>query len=258
MIKILLIEDNLIDQMAFSRMLDKEGLEDCELQIVENIGNAEQLLKQKDFQLIVCDMNLPDGTAFDLSHIFKKNTFILLSGHITPELEQEAMESGILKVLPKTSDLSQLSPIIEIIKQKSGTKLHSKQEANPKQSDKQGTLILAHLKATFDNNPIYIIDIIQSFLIENPKLISRLNLAAEIRDIQQIVNTAHQLKSGYMLMGFTELEDIAKEIETNNALNVEDLNDLIHKLINLSAQSYALLKSALAQFEDFSEPKNFK
>ena len=95
---ILLIEDNVIDRMAFLRMVEQEGL-NCKLDVAESIGKAKKLLSQFEYQLVVCDLNLPDGTAFDLSTSFAKNTFVLLSGFVDFELKDKAMCAGIFKVI---------------------------------------------------------------------------------------------------------------------------------------------------------------
>jgi CheY-like chemotaxis protein len=249
MLKILLIEDNLVDQMAFFRMMEKQGL-DYKPDVADNISKAEKLLNQKEYQLVVCDLNLPDGTAFDLSAFFKKNTFVLLSGHVDAELKEKAKQAGIEKVVSKTSDLVQFSNIIEIINNMTGAEILDKKSNRPIEKYDPPAPMLAHLKKAFDNNSAYIADIIQAYLKENPKLISRLSLAAEIDDKQQIVKTAHQLKSGYMMMGLKELEHLAVELESNFLLKNEECNDRIQEIIDRSNQSYLSLNNVLIELEN--------
>jgi len=245
---ILLIEDNEIDRMAFFRMMEKEDL-DCNLEVAENISKAKNLLSRFEYQLVVCDLNLPDGTAFDLSTSFAKNTFVLLSGFVDLELKDKAKRAGISKVISKTSDLTQFSNIIEIIKQKTGDKTNIYYQPNQQTNNDEYAPILSQLKLTFDNNPAYIAEIIQTYLIENPKLLSRLSLAAEIEDKQQIVKTAHKLKSGYMMMGLKELENLATEIEINLPAKNEDLDHQIQDILERSHKSYLSLKAALLELE---------
>ena len=246
---ILLIEDNLIDRMAFLRMIKKEGLE-SNLEIAESIYSAKELLQQSQYELIVCDLNLPDGTAFDLSSIFNENTFVLLSGFVDAELIEKAQRAGIYKVISKTSDLKQFAVIIDIIKRKLGKKSIENGPSSPQPKNNRYASILGHLNTTFDNNIDYISDIIHSFLNENPKLLRRLRLAAEIDDQQQISKTAHQLKSGYMIMGLKELEELAADIEANLYNKGLELNKRIQTLIDKSNQSYHSLNTALTKLEN--------
>ncbi len=247
--RILLIEDNLVDRMAFTRMMEKEGL-DCTIDVADRIDQAKLLLNSYKYQLIVCDLNLPDGTAFDLSCYFAKNTIILLSGFADQELKEKAKHSNIFKLVAKRSDLKQFSTIIKIIKQKMGKKMIDNHPQQQQSNNDQFAPLLAHLKATFDNNPAYIADIIHSFLKENPKLIARLSLAAEIEDNQQIVKTAHQLKSGYMVMGLKDLENLAYELENNLPQKNEVLRDQIQTIIEQSHQSYLSLNAALMELDN--------
>ncbi len=246
---ILLIEDNEIDRMAFFRMMEKEDL-DCNLEVAENISKAKNLLSQFEYQLVICDLNLPDGTAFDLSTYFVKNPFVLLSGFVDMELKDKAKRAGIYEVISKTSDLTQFSIIIEIIKHKTGKKSNPYYQLDLQANNEKYVPILGHLKLTFDNNPAYIVEIIQTYLSENPKLLSRLSIAAEIEDKQQIVKTAHKLKSGYMMMGLKELEHLATEIEINLPAKNEDLDHQIQDIIEKSHKSYLSLKAALPELEN--------
>ena len=246
---ILLVEDNLIDRMAFLRMVEKEAL-NCKLEVADSINKAKKLLSQFEYQLVVCDLNLPDGTAFDLSTSFAKNTFVLLSGFVDLELKNKALHAGIFKVISKSSNLTQFSDIIEIIKQKTGKKSNLQHPPNHQPKDNEYAPVLSHLKMTFDNNPAYITEIIQTYLSENPKLLTRLCLAAEIEDKQQVVKTAHKLKSGYMMMGLKELENLATEIEINPQAKNEDLDLQIQDIINISQQSYRSLNVALLELDN--------
>ena len=230
--------------MAFQRMMDKANL-NLPFDIAENINNAANYLKQKKYQLVVCDLNLPDGTAFDLSSFFISNRFVLISGFVDSELEENAKNAGIDKVFLKKSELTHYSEIINIIKEREFENKIVKKDSPKTIKNLQFDPSLSHLKKTFDNNSAYISDIIYSYLDENPKLISRLKLATEINDTKQIIKTAHQLKSGYIILGFKELEHLSAIIETGFPCESHILNTQIQSLIEGSKESYNLLNSAL-------------
>lgn len=248
---ILLIEDNEIDRIAFFRLMEKQDLE-CNLEVAKNIDEAKNLLSRIEYQLIVCDLNLPDGTAFDLSTFFAKNTFVLISGYVDSDLKKKANHAGIFKVISKSSDLTQFSEIIAIIKQVSEEKANVHHNSNPQPNNNEIAPILANLKSTFDNNPDYIVEIIQTYLTENPKLLAHLSLAAEIDDKQQVVKVAHKLKSGYMMMGLKELENLAAEIEVNLPAKNEALEQQIQDIIEKSKKSYLSLNIVLLDLENLN------
>jgi len=62
---ILLIEDDLVDQMAFRRMMKKKH-PDLPYEIANSIEQARACLQQANFTCIIIDFQLGDGTALDL------------------------------------------------------------------------------------------------------------------------------------------------------------------------------------------------
>jgi len=60
--KILLIEDNKLDQMAFERFVkDKKLPYDCT--VAASVSQAQSILASEKFDIIVADYSLGDGTA---------------------------------------------------------------------------------------------------------------------------------------------------------------------------------------------------
>ena len=63
--KILLIEDNKLDRMAFERFVENEKLlYDCTT--AGSVSEAQNILGSEKFDLIVSDYSLGDGTALDI------------------------------------------------------------------------------------------------------------------------------------------------------------------------------------------------
>lgn len=114
-IKLLLVEDDLVDQMAFKRLVKTEKLA-YEYQIAGSISEALKILPSNEFQLVVSDFWLGDGTAFDLCDLQLDLPIIIITGSGDEEIAVKAMKAGAydylikepernyLKVLPLTID----------------------------------------------------------------------------------------------------------------------------------------------------------
>jgi len=63
--RILLIEDDELDQMAFKRHLKAENLP-YEYVVVPSISEAQSVLSSETFDIILTDFTLGDGTALDI------------------------------------------------------------------------------------------------------------------------------------------------------------------------------------------------
>ena len=68
LIRILLIEDDTIDQLAFKRYIEKEKLT-FQLEIVKSLSEAKATLTARSFDIIVSDYHLGDGTALEVCEI---------------------------------------------------------------------------------------------------------------------------------------------------------------------------------------------
>lgn len=111
--KILLIEDDKLDQMAFTRMVEEKELPyDCT--IAGSVAQASSILKSERFDIVISDYSLGDGTAFDVLKLVNNTPVILVTGAGDEEVAITAWKAGIhdyiikdheknyLKALPKT------------------------------------------------------------------------------------------------------------------------------------------------------------
>ncbi|MEK6743286.1 MAG: diguanylate cyclase [Nitrospirota bacterium] len=112
-IKLLLVEDDRVDQMAFERAVDSGDLP-YDYAIAGSVAAARETLRTGRFDMIILDLLLGDGTAFDLVPDIKDTPFIIATGSGDEKKAVEAMRSGAwdylikdpqrsyLKVLPAT------------------------------------------------------------------------------------------------------------------------------------------------------------
>jgi len=111
--KVLLIEDDKIDQIAFKRLVEDEHLPyDCT--IAGSVSEANSILGTNKFDIAIVDYLLGDGTAFDIFDSIKDIPFIITTGAGDEGVAVRAMKAGAsdyfikdgernyLKVLPAT------------------------------------------------------------------------------------------------------------------------------------------------------------
>lgn len=113
--KILLIEDNKLDQMAFERLVRQENLP-YEMAIAGSVSEAEKQLSSQDFDAAIIDYFLGDGTAFDVMELITDVPMILATGAGDEEIAVRAMKAGVSDYLIKDVDRNYLKVLPEIIK----------------------------------------------------------------------------------------------------------------------------------------------
>ena len=76
-LKILIVEDDVIDRKQLERFLSKSSLCTYKVQCTEYLGNALELLDQDNFDITLLDLNLPDSSGIDtLAKISEKHPHV--------------------------------------------------------------------------------------------------------------------------------------------------------------------------------------
>jgi len=112
--KILLIEDNKLDQMAFERFLkDEKLLYDCT--IAASVSEAQSILASEQFDTIVADYSLGDGTALDILDLVKDIPIIIVTGIGDEDVAVRAWKAGAYDYVTKDFEQNYLKAIPKTI-----------------------------------------------------------------------------------------------------------------------------------------------
>ena len=113
--KILLIEDDKLDQMAFERFLkDEKLLYDCT--VASSVSQAHSILACEDFDAILSDYSLGDGTALDILDLTKDIPIIIVTGVGDEEVATKAWRRGAYDYITKDIERNYLKVIPKSIK----------------------------------------------------------------------------------------------------------------------------------------------
>ncbi|MBP7934730.1 MAG: response regulator [Phycisphaerae bacterium] len=102
-IRILYIEDDLVDRMAFERFVRSRSLP-YECTVAESAQGARTHLASERFDLVVSDYALGDGTCLELLPSCRGVPFIVITGTGSEETAVEAMKLGAADYLIKDPD----------------------------------------------------------------------------------------------------------------------------------------------------------
>jgi len=107
---ILLIEDDHLDQMAFRRFVNDEGLPyDC--RIAGSLSEARALLASQRFDVIIADYSLGDGTAIEILESIGNTPVILVTGAGDEEVAVRAWKAGAYDYLIKDLERNYLKTV---------------------------------------------------------------------------------------------------------------------------------------------------
>lgn len=108
--KILFIEDNELDQMAFKRFVDENNIP-YDYTIASSVKEALQELDRGQFDIVITDHSLGDGTAFEILKSVKNIPVIVVTGAGDEETAIKAWKEGAYDYLIKDLDQNYLKAI---------------------------------------------------------------------------------------------------------------------------------------------------
>ncbi len=107
LIRILLIEDDIVDQLAFKRHVEREKLP-YRFDAVKSLAEAKKILSTEAFDVIISDYNLGDGTAIDVCELSKGVPLIIITGAGNEGIAVKALKSGAYDYITKDKDRNYL------------------------------------------------------------------------------------------------------------------------------------------------------
>lgn len=123
--KILLIEDEPNIRLMISEMLSAEG---HAISAVGDCAQAQELLFESNFDIVMTDVNLPDGSGLDLCQKVKAETphvrVLLMTGFNIPGLPIEGVRLGADYYMNKPFEMSELLCAVRILGEAADSRSH--------------------------------------------------------------------------------------------------------------------------------------
>ena len=99
-LRVLLVEDDKVDQMAFARFVQKQNLA-YDYEIAGSFAEAASVVKTRHFDIVISDYLIGDGTAFDVLDLAGEWPVIVTTGSGDEEIAVRAMKQGAYDYLIK-------------------------------------------------------------------------------------------------------------------------------------------------------------
>ncbi len=106
-IRMLLVEDDAVDQVAFKRFVAQANLP-YDYIIANSVAEARRLIEKQRFDVIICDYALRDGTAFEMFSFIGETPTVFTTGSGNEETAVQAMRLGAHDYLIKDPDRNYL------------------------------------------------------------------------------------------------------------------------------------------------------
>ncbi len=103
-----------MDQVALERAFSKRR-PSLEFEIAGSVVDAKKKLNDKRYDAAVVDLNLGDGTCFDIFNSMNEIPFVVVTGAVSVDLAVEAMKCGAMDYIVKDMDGRYLDALPSVV-----------------------------------------------------------------------------------------------------------------------------------------------
>lgn len=232
--RVLIAEDNIVNQKLLLAYADNLGLE---ADLAENGRVALERFTPGRYDLVLMDIAMPEMDGLEATRRLRAKysadelpPILALTAHVMDEIEAEALQAGVDKVLPKPIPFASLEAALKAAlrgrrraadpsRSPSSTSAKPQDTPTPETSSCAGAA-LADLMDTeiYESyldifGPQGLSEFAVKFVVDSTERLAKLQVAHSEGDMAATRAEAHSLKGAAMTFGFPEMAEMARQIE---------------------------------------------
>jgi PAS domain S-box-containing protein len=258
-IKILLAEDIKLNQLLIKTMLNVFGFE---IHVAVNGKVAIEKLKKNKYDLVLMDLQMPEMDGFEATEYIRKNIdtvipIIALTADVTSVDLEKCRAIGMNDYISKPVDEKTLYHKIMRYIQKDKDPRENGGTAQQVQDcsttpQKAKCINMDFLERMTKGNPEMITEMVNVYLEETPKMISRIRHGIKMEDWDLVARTAHSFMPSFTTMGMNkEFVVMTKKISDYAAKreHTDKIKELFLKIESVCLQARKELEQELLLME---------
>jgi two-component system sensor histidine kinase/response regulator len=248
-LRILLAEDNLVNQKVVTRLMEKRG---HHVQIASNGNEAISAWTKGQFDLILMDAQMPEMDGLTATRLIRQAeletgghiAIIAMTAHALKGDRERCLEAGMDEYLSKPLNVKEF--FTKLAEMSTSVSINAGQKGN---SVKAPAFDHAVAMALVEGDNEALVEIANLFLIDSVELLQEIQVAIAARDAATIVTSAHTLKGSAGYFGAKSATETALRLEQLGQSNeIEKMHDLYSEL----EQQVTQLSNELSEFLRFS------
>jgi PAS domain S-box-containing protein len=245
-IKVLMVEDIALNQLLMKTLLDDFGFEH---DIAENGKIAIEKLKNKVYDVILMDLQMPVMNGFEATEYIRKTLhsnipIIALTADVTTVDLKKCKAVGMNDYIAKPVDERLLySKIVGIVKPPMVISINKKTGEGVGKKLKRTNL--NYLNRCTKSDPSLMMEMISAYLIQTPALIKTMKQSLMDQDWDSLHSAVHKMIPSFSIMGISaDFESIAKKVQeySRTKQQTDELPDLVLQLEIVCKQACKELK----------------
>lgn len=250
-IKVLVVEDIPLNQLLMKTILDEYGFE---RDVAENGLIAIEKLKEKSFDIVLMDLQMPEMNGFEatdyIRHTMNSNIpIIALTADVTTVDLAKCKSVGMNDYIAKPVDERLLySKIVGMVKKPLIVEHSVLDENGAVVCKKIKCIDLEYLMQRTKSNPVLMMEMISLYLKQIPPLISAMNQSFQDKDWASLYSAVHKMIPSFSIMGISiDFENMAKKVQdyASTQKQADGIHELVFQLGNVCTQACSELEEEL-------------
>lgn len=226
-LRILLAEDNMVNQRVALRILEKMGYR---ADVASNGIEAIQSIERQEYDVVLMDVMMPEMDGLEASRIIstknkksQRPRIIAMTANAMKGDKEKCLEAGMDDYIAKPINIKELIQALKLCcPNEKQTPSFSSEKVNQQIKDKKiikkipiidENVIQELMSFDGEKNNGFLKEMISIYLEDTDILIGELFGAINSEDKELFVRSAHTLKSSSANMGAMKLSEIGKELE---------------------------------------------
>lgn len=222
--RLLLVEDNHVNQLVIMTMLKKAGYQ---VDVVHNGREAVKAVNAFPYDLVLMDLFMPTMDGFEAATRIRELSFpkskvpiVAMTASALPKHQERCLDVGMNDFLTKPVDRARLVMTIERWLSGSARRLEENKAIEPENPDDDNTIdldltTLEQLKTDTDANLLS--RLITEFMDQTHERLNEIIAASKQHDWKTLQGEAHALKSTAGTFGAKRLQEHARRLECASA-----------------------------------------
>jgi CheY-like chemotaxis protein len=244
-LRILLAEDNPVNQLLATRLLDKFG---HKVQVANNGKEALALLEKHGFDVVLMDVQMPEMDGFETTARIRTREqatgqhlpIVALTAHAMKGDRERCLQAGMDGYVTKPIQTQELLDTLEALVRRREPPPPIVPQPKTRQAPFDRTAVLARV----GGDRSLLAEVVDLFLQESSGMVDELRAALDIRESKRLMRAAHTIKGAVDIFGAQAVYDAAFQVET---LAQQGKLDQARDAIAVLEKQIETLRSALAQ-----------
>jgi len=252
-VRILLVEDNPVNQKLAARILEGQG---AGVKIAPNGEEAIKMLNSEQFDVVLMDVQMPVMDGFEATSIIRRNPkwanipIIAMTAHAMAGDREKCLAVGMTDYISKPIKKDEMiTTIKKVLRTKEPAEPHQQRESE-KRSERDAPFDTERALDVVGGDLELLREVVDVFFEEAPDLLREIREGIEQRDATRVRKAAHSLKGSVGNFGAEPAYEAARKVES-----LAEQND-----IDGAAEALKSLEIELDRFRkaiyDFLEEKN--